>query len=44
MEMKTVVPTEIPRIDCVPSLFFVALMDGFSLALAINVRVLFRER
>ena len=36
-------PTEIPRIDCAASVFFTALADDCSLALAINVRVLFRE-
>ena len=37
-------PTKIPRIDWVTSFFLVALPDVCSLALAINVRVLFRER
>ena len=37
-------PTETPRIDWVMSVFLIALADVCSLALAINVRVLSRER
>ena len=44
IEKATMSPTGIPRIDWVASLFFVAVADVCSLALAINVRVLFRER
>lgn len=44
LEAVVVLPTGIPRIDWVPSIFFFALADVCLFALAINVRVLFRER
>jgi len=44
MKVMTVPLTEIPRIDWVVSFFLAAVADVCSLALAINVRVLFRDR